>query len=153
MKAYYFWGILAGLTLLAILIVISPLLRSYERERPTHKLTIILMLIGLPLCSISLYLHWGASGSLENYWALKSQHLAMTHPQRLLIELKQVLKAHPESDRGWFLLGELYLSMKDYSQSRDALRRAYELKPMDSTYALVYAKVLSRISNSEIITH
>lgn len=122
-----FWSILCVMTLLSLVFLVLPL---FNRKDPPcfQRGVLIFILLFVPVLSFCLYAHWGSSRSVERYWALKIQPPVSVHPDRLLIELKQTLKMHPKSVRGWFLLGELYRSMGDYPRSVDALRRAHELR-------------------------
>ena len=53
------------------------------------------------------------------------------------------LQANPENADGWALLGRAYQSMGKFPESRDALKRAYELMPDNNDLTVEYAQALA----------
>src|SRR6202044_2687522 len=46
----------------------------------------------------------------------------------------------PQSAEGWYLLGKLYLSNRNYGQAESSLNKAYQLGPDHAEYLLALAK-------------
>lgn len=138
-----FWLLIIFMTLAALGMVILPLIKQ---KKPAYRIAIILTL-GMPLLSLTLYLHWGSSEKLEQYWLLKRQAALVKiemakikNPIQVIDQLKAHLKAHPDSPKGWYLLGRIYLHMRYYQKSLLAFKKAYRLKPDNFGYAIEYVK-------------
>ncbi len=109
----------------------------------------IALIIALPIIAILLYLHFGASHSLQRYWVLKRQASAVKaelskikSPKQVIDRLIAHLKAYPNSAKGWYLLGRLYLGERRYANAVSVLSKAYYLQPKKTEYAIAYAQAL-----------
>ncbi len=154
-----FWGMIALMTLAAIALVVWPLLRS---EKPAKKTTLFL-LFATPVVAVFLYMQWGSSKQLQQYWVLqhqarlvKAELKTIKSPKQIIDRLKAHLVQYPNSARGWYLLGKLYFGMRDYQQAYFALKRAHGLKPQDPQYSVGYAEAQffrdhSRLNTTSII--
>ncbi len=139
MNFIVFWGLIALMTLVALFIISRPLIKE--------RWVTLLILIAFPIVSILLYLHLGGSQSLQHYWALKREskivkaELAkIKNPQQIINQLKNHLNLHPDSPKGWYLLGRLYLGEQQFAKARQAFWKAYHLKPEDVEYAVALAQ-------------
>ena len=110
-------------------------------------ITAIALLILVPLCSLYLYSNWGSSKQLELYYfekshaeQIKEEIKKFKNPEQLIAKMKSVLKNHPDSAQGWFLLGRLYSSTGQYQKAESAFASALKYKPEDTTYQLQYAQ-------------
>lgn len=108
----------------------------------------ILILILLPLISINLYSHWGASRQLQAWMTSQNsdptliaaeQHY-LNHPDELVQRMQTVLAQHPDSTRGWMLLGRLYLAQQQWSPARSAFDHAMQLQPHNTEAILSFAE-------------
>ncbi len=123
----------------------SPKPQAYHRD---YRL-IVLIAILFPITSFLLYWHWGHSQALSAFYAQQRQEkLVQTEikklgtPDHVINVLKQHLQQDPNSARGWYLLGRLYLEQQQFQPAIDALARANHLKPNDPKIMLSYAESL-----------
>jgi len=149
-----FWSIIIIMTLIALAIAILPLMK---KQKPSYRIAIVLTL-GLPLLSLMLYLHWGSSRKLEQYWLLqkqsalvKAEMAKIKSPLQAIKQLQAHLEAHPNSPKGWYLLGQIYLKMQYYQKALLAFKQAYQLKPNNATYLTGYAKAIY-LNNKQLST-
>ncbi len=156
-----FWAIISLMTLAALLLVLLPLfpyLRKSDRDETKLNATIILvMAMVLPLAAISLYLHYGSSAQLFQYWALKKQaglikqELAkLKDPQQIIDRLEKHLQQHPQSYKGWYLLGRLDLRSKNYAKAEVELANAFQGESENNEYAVAYAQALYFANNNRL---
>ncbi len=95
------------------------------------------------------YWYWGA-------WSAQSRFDQDTQRQRkaeavlatlkspaiLIQKLQAHLDAHPDSARGWYLLGRLYASQHLWEKAHQVFKRAYALDPNDDLIVVNYAQSL-----------
>lgn len=115
--------------------------------------TVILLCTLLPLFSVLLYLKWGASDKLNLWIAGQSnqkiinKELAKFHdPQELIARMAKLLQEKPDSARGWYLLGRLYMSQNEFNQAADAFAKASSLQPNQPMIKLQYLESLFLIN-------
>lgn len=99
----------------------------------TPKTAMVVATIFL-VCALGLYWRWGS------YTELAAYRHSLEQKQRVTAALKQYnnadeiikalanrLQANPNSAKGWFLLGRLYASQKQFAQAKQAFEKAYQL--------------------------
>jgi cytochrome c-type biogenesis protein CcmH len=102
--------------------------------------------IGFILIGLA-YWHWGAWSAWRHYvhqtiryqqaqTIIKSLH----GTEELIQKLKARLNDSPESAKGWYLLGRLYVSQHQWQQANDAFYKAHRLKPSDEKITLNYVQ-------------
>lgn len=145
----FFWSILIVMTVIAAVFVMIPLRFIYKQAA--------LVTIGFIVVSLVFYLHWGASKQLSHYWALKDRSrrvkLEMAkykNPQQIIARLKTHLARVPDSAEGWYLLGQIYLTMQNYTKSVAALEKAYQLDNHRINTAVTYAQALFFNNNRQL---
>lgn len=108
--------------------------------------------LGLILCSLSivwlLYAKLGGMQALHAYRLAKyRQHEATTllkqlgGEQALLKKLQEKLKQNPNSPRGWYLLGRLYMSFGQLKEAEQAFAKAHAQKPNSIRYTLHWVQM------------
>lgn len=112
-----------------------------------HRFIALTLLIALPGVATLLYFHWGASDQLSHYWVLKTQAQAVESEladintsDEVIEKLLAHLKQDPNSAKGWYLLGRLYLDTGRYEESEKAMFKAHRLKPDSDPYTVAYAQ-------------
>ncbi len=110
--------------------------------------TIVGSLLMLLLISY-FYITWGGFGE---YYAYKkaddSQQKALQvlkkikTPDELIVKLEKHLEVHPESARGWYLLGRIYSSQHHSKKALRAFAKAYILDARDELITANYASLL-----------
>ena len=135
-----FWGLLGLMTLIAVAILLFPM----GREHKFLPVTVVMM---LPIFAFTLYWHLGSSQKLQHYWVLKQEAKQVKtmlskikSPQQVVDQLKTYLRAHPNSPKGWYLLGKIYFGEKRYSEALSALKRAHQQEASNVQYAIAYAQ-------------
>lgn len=101
------------------------------------------------MLSGSLYYHYGAYQAYQEYTSIKDREVlakealkALKTPDAVIEKMKQTLKQHPKSAKGWFLLGRLYASTRHLNLALDAFGKAYRLDPNDMAIGLNYMQTL-----------
>jgi len=162
-----FWLAIIVITLIAISFLVVPLLlcsldkRSASREleatihAPTQRInpsyryaTILVLVISLPLLSITLYLKLGASEQVaeqqqtaEKNKTIDTEIKKLGSLQNIILTLKQKVMANPDS-QGWSLLGRLYLKNQQFKEASDAFAQANQLAPHQPDILVAYAESL-----------
>ncbi len=155
-----FWLVIAGIALLAMLLVCLPLLHRYDvsslsQRELTDRVIVysdvrspwlfVTIFTLVPATALCLYFYWGNSQQLISYWAQQKQAVIVQaelkkikDPQAVVKRLEEVVHAQPERPKGWYLLAKLYLVNKHYAKAADAFKQAHDLKPENNDYTLGY---------------
>jgi len=103
----------------------------------------------IPIFAITLYLHWGYSKQLSHWLTIKKQNELVRSEltkygslDNLIKSLRERVLKTPSNPKGWYLLGKLYLSAKQFALATDALHRAYSLNPHDIKILEKYGEAL-----------
>lgn len=115
------------------------------RQQRGMWLWVLLLLVGSSLA----YWQWGGWRLLLAYQHQEAQHQkakallqTVKNPQELIQKLQTHLASQPDSARGWYLLGRLYASQRQWDEALQAFKRAYENQPEDDQIAVNYAQSL-----------
>ncbi len=135
------------LMLLAVGIAIYPL----RKNRGVMILAPVLVAVaGLA------YWHWGAwSGWVEYLQTGKKQQRiqammqSIKNPGELIAKLRLTLENEPDSARGWYLLGRLYVSQNQWQQADEAFARAHRLQPENEQITVNYAQNLWQLNHQK----
>lgn len=110
---------------------------------------VIFFVIAMPIASIILYLQWGDSQQLNQYYTqLKNAKLVQKelaeykNPQQLINRMLAILQQHPNSAKGWYLLGRLYLNQNQFDSAVKAFAKANQLQPNEPMIMQQYAESL-----------
>lgn len=116
--------------------------------KPAYLLA-FLIAIALPITAITYYINTGASQALTQKIVLaqksaeiKKEMANLGTPDKIITALKQRLQQDPNSARGWFLLGRIYLSTQQYEEAVGALAKANQLTTNQPDILLPYAEAL-----------
>ena len=116
------------------------------RDQPSYK-TALLLLIVFPVAALLLYLHWGASQKLQQAELLQKRVAVVKaeiektgSPIAIIDALKSRLQQHPQSARGWFLLGRLYMSNQQYQDAVEVFAKANQLQPKQPGIMVSYVQ-------------
>jgi len=122
--------------------------RGALKVSPKFEKGALILSIVLPALALTLYLFLGSSPTLKNFRWVQNQVAVVKADMRrfgnlnkLTLKLEQHMKQHPNSSRGWFLLGRLYLAEHHYQKAVLVLKRADKLQPnnLETSKALSYA--------------
>jgi cytochrome c-type biogenesis protein CcmH len=67
---------------------------------------------------------------------------SLKSPDALIKRLEKQVEGHPNSAKGWYLLGRLYASQRFWEKSLAAFTKAYQLNATDELIAINYAQSL-----------
>ncbi len=105
------------------------------------------MLIALALVAFILYWHLGASKKLQHYWTLqreanqvKLELSKVKNPKQVVDKLKSYLRSHPNSPKGWYLLGRIHLTQRQYPEALLAFQKAHRQKPANTDYTVAFVQ-------------
>ncbi len=120
--------------------------------------TALLLILLVPISSLYLYYRMGDSSQLSEYFFQKSHAKEIQaeikqfkNPQQLIAKLQTVLTQHPDSAKGWFLLGRLYSGTSQYQDAQKAFAKAIEFAPENVVYKQQYAEA-SFFANDKKLT-
>jgi len=140
-----FWLIIGLMILGAVGFVVLPLWSP--REGKPARVMAFLVVAVLSILSISFYKQVGGSQALMKYWlqlreakAVRAELAKIKNPMDIVNKLKAHLQSHPNSPKGWYLLGQLYMGLKQYDKAYPALASAHFYQPQDNLYAVAYAQ-------------
>lgn len=135
---------MAGMTLAAWSCLLLPL---YKNSVAHLSYFSKISLIAFPIFAMGLYLLFGNSHQLQQFWfwqrqnaEVQEQVAAIKNPQQLIDQLQAHLQQDPQSAEGWRLLGRLYLDQRQYAHAESALTQAHRLQPKNSETVLALAK-------------
>ena len=146
------------LNLLIVLMIVLATVLVVWPLRGSRGLALLLVLL-LPLSSFGLYQWWGSAHAWEGHLAKLEQKAkvekamkAFKSPEAVINALKQRISQQPGSAKGWYLLGRLYQSQKDYHKASNAFARAQQLKPDDLQIKFQYAQALYLANDQNMTT-
>lgn len=89
------------------------------------------------------YLYFGASAQLKQQKIKRLEEIRVVrlakkfkNRDEVIVRLKERLKADPESSRGWYLLGRIYASQKQFDLAYAAFKQAYALNSKNKAIAI-----------------
>jgi cytochrome c-type biogenesis protein CcmH/NrfG len=141
------WIFFVLLTLLAFLVAAAALYPLLVAGGRAGRYQFCLLSLGLVLLSLGLYVKLGGYFAQRQYQ--QTQQLEreakvtlkkLGSMQAVLERLKQRLAKTPNSAKGWYLLGKLYLGQQDNSAAFSAFSRAHALDNENKTYFIAYAE-------------
>lgn len=148
MSEWWLVSILVAITLFASVLIVYPLRRNHIFSMLLVPVIFLFVAIG--------YFCWGSFPQWQKYLqdthaqVLAQQMLkSVKSPQELITKLKAKLENRPESAKGWYLLGRLYISQNDHQLASQAFAKAYRLKPKEEQFAVNYAHSLWQKNNQQ----
>lgn len=148
MSSIWLLASLFVVSLIAILCLISPLKTSMVKG----------FCLGLVLLGglAGFYLYWGGfvaydAHQQQEYKKQQVQKLLkkIKSPQALIEQLSKKLDETPQSAKGWYLLGRLYLNQKDQQKALASFAKAHQLSPDNEQYTVNYAFILWEMNNQQ----
>ena len=119
-----------------------------------------LLIPAVILLAVIAYWHWGAWRELARYQQqqIQQQRLeallkSMHGPQGIIKALRAKLAKTPNSARGWFLLGRLYVSQQQWPQAYAAFKHAHRLQKDNDTITVHYAQSLWELNQQQFNSH
>lgn len=127
-------------------------------QRPARRTALVLAL-GLPLCSVALYLALGQPGALAPL-ALPQQaaggpggashEVTAEQIQNMVSALAERMKANPDNAEGWVMLGRSYTALGRYADAAAALRQAVRLTPGNADLLADLADVVGMTQDARL---
>lgn len=93
------------------------------------------------------YWHWGAWSSTIKQQRVQAMLKSMPNPPALIAKLKATLEKQPDSARGWYLLGRLYVSQNQWQEANEAFAMAHRLQPDDEQMTVNYIQNLWQLNH------
>jgi len=134
---------------LAIFVIFKPLQTKFKWQ-----------IIGTILFVLSIIFIYKTFGGFEDYYVYKQAEKTKQQALQLLKNLKNTnelslrlenhLKNNPDSARGWYLLGRLYVSQNKITNALHTFRKAYKLDSKDIPITLNYAGLLLENGDEKI---
>ncbi|MFU8797371.1 MAG: tetratricopeptide repeat protein [Gammaproteobacteria bacterium] len=96
------------------------------------------------------WLQWGNEKEVSQWLELKKLRTELGHSADTVIKrLKKQLETNPNSAKGWYLLGKLYLSQENYTEAVEVFAKANHLQPDDPETLLNYGQALLMAKQSK----
>ncbi len=135
--------------LILLLLALSVALYPLRKSRMALFLTpVLIVLVGLA------YWRWGAWPEWVSHLetSKKQQRIqtmlkSIRDPAELIAKLKSTLRKQPNSARGWYLLGRLYVSQNQWQQANEVFERAHTLQPDDEQITVNYVQNLWQLNH------
>ena len=127
-----------------LLIAIASGLAIYPLLKTQRKLALVLIL-GLPLLTFSLYRFIGTPEALDPAFMAKNK--AEPSINDAIAGLEEELKNNPDNAEGWVLLARTRMAMGDFEAANQAYAKAIALAPKDPDLKTERAEALMRASN------
>lgn len=128
-----------------------------DSEKSRGKWMAIVVLLAIPVASVSLYLVFGEYRVVENpqlALAAPRQQTAAA-PQMSLEEMtaaiKQRLSDNPEDAEGWFMLGRTMMARQQYDQAVTAFQRSNDLLADEPGIMFALADALAMQNNGNLL--
>lgn len=130
-----------------------------ERAQARGKWMAPVVLIAIPVASLSLYYLFGDYRVIENpLLARANPHQGQTRaeaPQMTLDEMHEAIKArlqeNPEDVEGWFMLGRTLMAKQQYEEAVVAYRRSDELMPNEPGILFALADAMAMNNNGNLL--
>lgn len=142
------------LSILFILVFFSSIVMIYPLR--SHRVVSIFLVFIIFVLACTGYYNWGGFLPWHEYMhqkqskALAQQLLkSIKSPEELIDKLKAKLYAHPDSAKGWYLLGRLYTSQNEEQNALNAFAKAYYLNPKEEQFAVHYAHSLWQLNKQQ----
>ena len=130
-----------------------------QRAQARGKWMASVVLVAIPVASLSLYFLFGEYRVIENpLLAQANPHQGQTRaeaPQMTLDEMHESIKArlqqNPEDVEGWFMLGRTLMAKQQYEEAVVAYRRSDELMPNEPGILFALADAMAMNSNGNLL--
>ena len=130
-----------------------------QRAQARGKWMALVVLVAIPVASLSLYFSFGEYRVIENpLLAQANPHQGQTRaeaPQMTLDEMHEAVKArlqqNPEDVEGWFMLGRTLMAKQQYGEAVVAYRRSDELMPNEPGILFALADAMAMNSNGNLL--
>lgn len=121
----------------ALLILLYPF-HQQKKQAVTWVLSVMLV-----LAVVTLYHQWGGWQAWQDFQeqqvkAKLAKQLMKQYktPTALIDSLRQKVLQHPNSAKGWYLLGRLYASQNEWHSAHQCFMKALRLQPEDEQYVV-----------------
>jgi cytochrome c-type biogenesis protein CcmH len=138
--------ILSIVSCFALVLILRPFIKN-------KKISIVIAL-GLLVSITLVYLFFGGFIDLKSYnIALEKQKraeeilLSIKSEDELINKLKAHLAKNPDSAKGFYLLGRIYISQNKFDLAKNSLAKAHKIAPNDLQITINYAKSLLETNN------
>lgn len=128
-----------------------------DSEKSRGKWMAIVVLLAIPVVSVSLYLVFG------EYRVVENPQLALAAPRQqtaaapqmsleeMTVAIKQRLRDNPEDAEGWFMLGRTMMARQLYSEAVTAFQRSNDLLADEPGIMFALADALAMQNNGNLL--
>ena len=111
---------------------------------------ILVILVVLPVLSISLYLQLGDTDATAKAEMQAENDRNLAQMRDMIVQLLERLKQNPNDLQGWLMLGRSYLYLEQYPQAAEVYARLYKFQPDSLEVMLDYANSLAMSQNGQM---
>ncbi len=142
-----FWCWIIFLIVVTLGIIVRPFSQAIFQSK--NRVIVISLVLFIPVLSGLLYSLWGGYARVQQAQLVQFRMTEMTDDVngktsrlKLIHEFETHLQEHPDSAKGWYLLGKLYLHDQRADEAVNALQKSYKLNPDEVDTALALAQAL-----------
>jgi len=131
--------------------------KETESEKSRGKWMAVVVLLAIPVTSVTLYLVYGEYRVIENPQLVQAvpQQQTATAPQMTLdemeIAIKERLRTNPEDAEGWFMLGRTLMGKRQYDAAVTAFQRSNDLIADEPGIIFALADALAMQNNGNLL--
>ena len=123
--------------------------------QPRGQWMAMVLLVLIPVVSVSLYLHYGEYRVVENpeIAVARSQQPAAAQMslEEMIVTVKNRLRDNPDDAAGWFALGRAMMAGRQFDQAVSAFQRAHDLVDDDAGLMFALADALAMQKNGNLL--
>ncbi len=139
------------------LIILITLILSVIVWRLKNRPVIFSLVVFVPFLSGLLYYTWGNYDRVQHAAMVQQRMAEMSDDikgessrKKLISEFEQHLREYPESAKGWYLVGKLYLHDQRVDEAVKALQKSYKLNSEETDTQLALSQALFLQHNNRL---
>ncbi|MBS1190910.1 MAG: ccmI [Rhodocyclaceae bacterium] len=130
-----------------LLAEVQPDAQAAGSHRPSRK-TAVALLVLLPFLALAGYALLGNPRALDPALTAPRQQVTPAQIEAMVARLSERLKANPDDQQGWAMLGRSYKAMGRYAEAAEAFGKAETLVSQDADLLADYAETLGMSSQT-----
>lgn len=139
--------------ILMVTLALSFIILPFPLQFLKSKIIISIILVGVTILG---YIEWGGAFAYHHFVQQQKQEKrskallqSLKNPDEIIERLKQHLSNSPESAKGWYLLGRVYVSRSKWELAEKAFSKAYSLHPDEEAYAINYIESIWQLNSQK----
>jgi cytochrome c-type biogenesis protein CcmH/NrfG len=126
--------------------------------KPARLTTTLTVLICFAVTGISMNYYWGEHRALEQIAFDRAQAANVkqamkqfSSPQQVIDKMRTHLEQDPSNPKGWYLLGKLYISQRQFNLAEQDFEKSYHLDPKSLATRIEYVQASYVINGEKLV--